>query len=259
MKAVWRPERRNRKIGTSASGYSKSNDMRIPESWQDKHGNFSVFLERLKNAKEQDVTIGNFELTTLFEEPRDGFTYGCSPLDVIKLLTAAVNLVPSLPDIVAFRQPTRKQQLQRPVWGRFLYFAEFGKHGGTAILLEAQELGAKLKWSKRMTMEDRDEFARLVSDGHAFTEEKRGFQAELNEGSVRNTILYRTLLHELGHWVHYHQEVLNAPTALNEDQEVASELYFSKPSTEREVYAHAFSAKLGQSLREASEIPFDPI
>jgi len=233
--------------------------MRVPESWQDKHGNYSLFYERLESTQEQEVSIGNFQLKILFEQPHENCTYGCSPLDVIKILTSAVEQTPSLPDIIAFRQPTRKQRQQKPVWGRFLYFAEVGKHKGTAIILEAQELGAELKWSKRMTLDDRAEYDRLIADGHVFKADKRCFQATLAKCPVRNTILYRTLLHELGHWVQYHQEVLNESTALDEDQDVANELYFAKPNSEREVYAHNFAAKLSQALKQNGKIPFDPM
>ncbi|EEA92447.1 conserved hypothetical protein [Pseudovibrio sp. JE062] len=259
MSSVWRPERRNRNIGTSWSGYSKSNDMRVPESWQDKHGNYSMFYERLKTTDTQEIDIGGFKIRALYEEPREGFTYGCTPLDVSKLLRSSINLSQVLPDIIAFRQPTRKQRQQKPVWGRFLYFADFGKYHGTAIILEAQELGTTLKWSKRMPLEDRAEYERLIADGHVFIETKRHFEAELRAQGVRNTILYRTLLHELGHLAHYHQDVLDGQTALDFDQKVAKNLYFSKPSSEHEAFAHSFGEELSRSLRIAGEIPFDPI
>ena len=229
MGGVWRPERRNRNIGTSWSGYSKSNDMRVPESWQDKHGNYSMFYERLEAAKEQEIAIGNFKVKILYEEPREGFTYGCTPSDVTKILISVASLSSCLPDIIAFRQPTRKQQQQKPVWGRFLYFAEFGKHEGTAIILEAQALGTLLKWSKRMTVDGRVEYERLVADGHPFVETKRHFQAELTEQAVRNTKLYRTLLHEIGHLAHYHQDVADDRTALDEDLDGARKLFFLNP------------------------------
>ena len=259
MSGVWRPERRNRNTGTSWSGYSKSNDMRIPESWQDKHGNYSLFYERLDDAQEHWVTIGECQLLMLYEKPREGFTYGCTLPDVTRVLSAAAKLSHSLPDIVAFRQPTRKQQQQSPVWGRFLYSAEIGKHKGTAIVLEAQELGATLKWSKRLTIEDRVEYERLLADGHPFIETKRHFETQLTEDAVRNTILYRTLLHELGHLADYQRHVLSGQTALDQDQSLAEDLYFSRPSSEREVFAHAFAEKFSHALKSSRMIPFDTL
>ncbi|MEM8689014.1 MAG: hypothetical protein AAGF81_16905 [Pseudomonadota bacterium] len=259
MRDVWRPERRNRNIGTSSSGFSKANDMRIPHSWKDKHGHYSFFFERLDADYKQELNLKGNRLRILYERPRDGFTYGCSPADVIKMLTSIVNHTPSLPNIVAFRQPTRKQQQLKPVWGRFVYFAEFGKIQGTAIILEAQELGATLKWPKRMSLADQAEYERLVSDGHSFEELKRHYKCSLTEHTVRNTVLYRTLLHELGHLVQYHQEVLMRPMALDQDQDVARELYFSKPSSEREVFAHAFASELYQTLESSGHVPFQSL
>jgi hypothetical protein len=254
---VWKPERRNRNIGTKRAGYAKSKDMRIPESWLDKHGNCSLYYERLELAHVEEVTIGDLEFKILYEQPRDGFSYGCSPSDVIKLLSMAAKIVPALPKIIALRQPTRKQRQQFPVWGRFLYFAELGKHRGTTIILEAQELGASLKWSKSMSLEDRAEYERLARDGHYFMETKRDFRAHLAENGIRNTNLYRTLLHELGHLTDYHQKVLNKQTALDPDQSVAADLYFSRPTQEREVFAHRFAEDLSRSLKTAGEIPFE--
>ncbi|GKX34552.1 MAG: hypothetical protein MnENMB40S_21700 [Rhizobiaceae bacterium MnEN-MB40S] len=232
--------------------------MRVPESWQDKHGNYSIFYERLDVAVEQQIEIDGFRLRVLYEKPRQGFTYGCSPADLARILRASASLLPCLPDIIAFRQPTRKQRQQKSVWGRFLYYANIGRHEGSAIILEAQELGSLLKWTKRMTIEDRSEYERLVSDGHVFVETKRSFQAELNENAVRNTVLYRTFLHELGHMAHHHQDVLDERTALDQDRELAEELFFSKPVSEREVFAHAFAEKIGKSLRHSGAAPFDP-
>lgn len=255
---VWRPERRNRNIGTKRSGYSNSNDMRIPESWQDKHGNYSLYYERLELFYAKEVLIGDFITKILYDKPHDGFSYGCSPAGVIKLLTMVSVSVPAMPDIIAFRQPTRKQRQQFPVWGRFLYFAEFGTNEGTAIVLEAQELGTLLRRSKDMNLEGRAEYERLVGDGHYFVETKRYFEAHLAEDGIRTTKLYRTLLHELGHLADYHQKVLSEETALDPDHDVAADLYFSRPTSEREVFAHRFAEDLSRSLRADGKIPFAP-
>lgn len=259
LSGVWRPERRNRNIGTKSSGFSKSNDMRIPQSWIDKHGHCSFYYERLDITNAEEVLIGDHRLKVLYELPRKGFSYGCSPADAVRIIALAGKEVPTMPSVIAFRQPTRKQQQQYPVWGRFLYFAEFGSHAGTSIVLEAQKLGAMLKWPKNMTLEDRAEYNRLIQDGHSFKETKRHHETELVEAVVRHTMLYRTLLHELGHLADYNQKVLDKRTALDPDQEVAADLYFSRPLSEREAVAHAFAEKITQALRATGEIPFGPL
>ena len=258
LMGVWRPERRNRNIGTKRSGHSKSNDMRIPETWLDKHGNCTLYYERLGPAHIDEVTVGDSHLSVLFERPLEGFSYCCSPADVIRVLTLAAQSLPATPNIIAFRQPTRKQRQQSPVWGRFLYFADFGRHEGTAIVLEAQELGASLKWSKRMTLDDRAEYERLICDGYSFMETKRYLVTKLSENTVRNTMLYRTLLHELGHLAEYHQKVLDDQTALDPDKDVATDLYFSRPTSEREAFAQRFADELRQFLMNSGAIPFEP-
>lgn len=233
--------------------------MRIPESWVDEHGNCSLYYERLVSPQVTQIIVGDNHLKILYETPKDGFSYGCSPSDVIKLLARATKFAPALPNIIAFRQPTRKQRQQNPVWGRFMYFAEFAEHHGTAVILEAQRLGASLKWPKRMTLEDRAEYQRLLQDGHSFVETKRNFVTEFTEESVRSTVLYRTFLHELGHLADYHQKVLNDQSALDPDQDAAADLYFARPASEREAFAHRFAEELGQSLLGSGAIPFEPL
>jgi hypothetical protein len=168
------------------------------------------------------------------------------------LLAKVAGHLPGLPDMLVFRQPTRKQRLLKPVWGRFLYYAEIGEVRGSAIMLEAQEEGAKLKWSRRMTPEDRAEFGRLVADGHAFKEEKRHFVAQVEPGAARQTVLYRTLLHELGHWAHYQRDVLIPATALDPDEETARDLFFAAPSSEREAFAHGFADRWAKLLGQVN-------
>ena len=258
MPATWRSERRNRNIGTAASGHSADNAMRVPESRSDRYGNDSSFCERWNVADVIDVSIDDQPVKILFEEPRTGFTYGCSPADVIVILQAVGGFMPLLPDFIVFRQPTRKQAMLNPVWGRLRYSTEFDGETGIAIVLEAQPLGGKLKRSKRMGLEDRAEFERLVADGHRFSASKQFFEAELNEQAVRNTILYRTLLHELGHLIDFYEKVLNEKTALDSDGARAFDLYQACPASEREHSAHAFADAIATTLKANGVIPFRP-
>ncbi|WP_346894461.1 hypothetical protein [uncultured Roseibium sp.] len=250
---VWRPERRNRNIGTALSGHGQSNRMRIPESWQDSNGNFSCYYERIRPDFVKDYQIGDDTIKILYERPSEGFSYGCSPEDVIHLLSMLPDNEHRLLDYVIFRQPTRKQRQQCPVWGRLIYHAEIGDLRGPAIFLEAQELGAKLRWSHKLDVEDRAEFERLKEDGHEFEKTKRHSTSRLTETALRNTVLHRTLLHELGHWQHYENDVL-----AQEDLDLAADLYFAKPNVEKEQYAHSYAEKWAKALRSKNLIPFAP-
>lgn len=253
-----RPERRNRSIGISLAGYKKSNWMRVPESWRDKHGEPTLFWSRVEPSYVEKCSIGKTETTFLYEAPRNGFAYGCSPSDVSIILNKVVDDKWGIPDLIIFRQPTRKQAQQAGVWGRFLYLAEVGKYSGTAIVLEAQELGREVVWPRKLNIEDQLEFQRLKGDGHVFSQTKRGSTTILTESSVRSTILYRTLIHELGHFRHYQDQITNPKKRLSDDPNTAEELYWATPSSEKEAYAHRFADEWVRKLRTERVIPFQP-
>jgi hypothetical protein len=80
-----RPERRNRNIGTASSGYKKSNWMRVPESWTDKHGDMSAFWSRVSLDNIETFPIQGETVSILYETLRVGYTYGSSPADVIHI------------------------------------------------------------------------------------------------------------------------------------------------------------------------------
>ncbi len=261
--SIRRPERRNRKIGTAASGYGQSNKMTIPNSRLDRFGIDSLYQERIRPELVEKVKIGSSdvsllnEVTILYEKPRPGFTYGCTPKDVVHLLSMVPDRDCDLIDLIVFRQPTRKQAQQSPVWGRLQYVAMIGEYIGPTILLEAQEVGRSSNWKRKMSLEDQAELQRLRDDGHLVEESKRQFTITQTEQSIRNTILYRTVLHELGHWQQYEREALDDTTALSDDFNIASDLYFTKPSVEREQYAHRYASEVGKKLRKGGGIPFD--
>jgi hypothetical protein len=81
--------------------------------------------------------------------------------------------------------------------------------------------------------------------------------AELAEDAVRNTILYRTLLHEIGHLADYQQKVLEKETSLDPDPDVAADLWLSIPTSEREAFAHKFAEELKQTLLRNGAIPIE--
>lgn len=232
--------------------------MRVPESWRDKHGEMTLFWSRVEPTFVEVCRIGNEEVTFLYETPRSGFGYGCSPSDVTYVLEKIEENQSHFPDMIIFRQPTRKQAQQASVWGRFLYLATVGKHEGTAIVLEAQEFGSKLSWPKKLKVEDQLELKRLKEDGHVFRETKRGYFTLLTEIAVRNTILYRTLLHELGHFRQYQEHTEYPETRLSDDICIAIELHDSVPEADLEAYAHRFAEEQSKQLRERGVIPFEP-
>lgn len=230
--------------------------MVIPNSRLDKYGLNTWYEERLEPTLTEEHHIGGNSITVLFEAPYEGFTYGCSPKDVIHMLSLLPTNDWDMIELVIFRQPKRKQIQQNPVWGRMMYCASIGKRLGAAIYLEAQEIGAQMKWSRKLCLEDQLELERLKKDGHEFDENRREFIFTLSQESIRNTLLYRTFLHEIGHWVQYERETLDDATALSENCDVAYDLYFARPKIERESFAHRYAEQVGERLRGEGLIPF---
>lgn len=110
-----------------------------------------------------------------------------------------------------------------------------------------------------MTVEDQREFIRLQEDQHAFTDNKKAYVSLICTEALRNTQLYRTLLHELGHYVHY-LEVVERPESEKEDDEMKNardNFYFRLPQMEKEKFAHQYADCLKQKLTEEKVIPFD--
>ena len=136
---AFRPERRNRKIGTKAAGYKKSNKMGIPQPWLDRDGSRRHFATKLGPYQTSEHELPGGSLTFLYEPPRSDCSYGCSPKDVAHLLAHIPEADIEGLRIVAFRQPTRKQGILNPVWGRFYYHADFVSHDGPAVVLEAAD------------------------------------------------------------------------------------------------------------------------
>lgn len=249
MRSGWRPERRNRKIGTKEAGFKQSNKMTIPRRWLDRDG--SPRLLRMGPLQTIEHELPGGSLTFLYESPRPDCTYGCSPKDVAHIFANVPARDREDLEIVAFRQPTRKQQILNPVWGRLFYYAEFEAHDGPTIVIEAVDLSRRMRWPRKLSLENRHELKRLRDDGHKIDEDRRGYTIRYTQRSVRQTILYRTLLHELGHWVHWLTEV-ERPRNGGRDR------YFAKPASEREAFAHAYAERLAERLRRKGVIPFPP-
>lgn len=141
-----RPERRNRNIGTTSSGFKYRNDMTIPESVSDRFGEYSRYYERVGLDRVEHFKIGSHDLTVLFENPRPGYSYGCTPSDVAHLMRMLPEQDIAEIALISFRQPTRKQVQQMPVWGRFIYYATIGPYEGPCINLEAFDLDKIIEW-----------------------------------------------------------------------------------------------------------------
>ena len=251
----YNPTRRNRNIGTAKHGHGQNNKMVIP--WP--ASTHKIFHERLEKYRKTPRMIGGKEYVFVVEEVRPHSAHACSISDIVRILEHVPSKDLDGLDLIVFRQPKRKEQILSPVWGRLIYSYEFEKTGKPAIILESVDLESRLKWSKHLCVDIQHELERLIEDGHAFRDTGRHFEAGFEIEAVRNTQLYRTLLHEIGHYVHY-LEVVERPDNENEDFEAwqkRSDKYWSIPSDEKERFAHRYADGLRKKLVESSVIPFE--
>ncbi|MBE9029433.1 hypothetical protein IQ266_06605 [filamentous cyanobacterium LEGE 11480] len=257
MRPGWNPTRRNRNIGTAKQGHGHNNRLNIPHAWPDDR----IFYEVLSHPIAITRTIQNQVITFLVEPTHPDYFYPCTVDDVAKIL----NFVPETHleglELIIFRQPTRKQSNQNPVWGRFLYYATPGKYAGTAICLEAQSLKQPLSWGRSLTPYDVKELDRLRTDGHLIHQTKRGYQITSTAISMRNTILFRTVLHELGHYIDWLQSVIWPTSELADQLEVEriEQAFTTKPSQMKEEFAHRYAIEQFTDLQRQGKLPFQPI
>jgi hypothetical protein len=247
------PVRRNRNIGTPKQGHGQDNELVIPNPSVDHRWH----VERLRNPREYAFSVHGSNRIALVEEPADGFLYGCTIPDIARLLSLLPPADVDGLDLFLFRQPTTKQRILEPVWGRFLYYAWPGKHHGSAICFEAQTL-APMKWSRSVTPEQKRELLRLESDGHRIVASKRAFEIHVTRESLRNTTLFRTALHEVGHYVDWQDSVLRVPSTSDEDADAVARAFKSKTSSMKEDFAHRYAAITATRLRALGQLPFIP-
>lgn len=250
--------KRNRNIGTAKQGYGQNNKMKIPNPWY--KNDIRNNLERLDNYRKEKYTINGHEFLFIIEETLEDYKHACSVQDVAYLLQYIQKDDYGDLQYIVFRQPTRKEAALEPVWGRLAYLFEFENNYNPAIILEAYPVNGKLNWSKKLSINGKEEFLRLQDDGFEFVESKRHYEAEMDRGCVRNTQLYRTLLHEFGHYVHY-LNIVEKPTSENEEYEEWEKRFnyyhHSIPSSEKEVFAHNYTTKLRNTLLNKGIIPFN--
>jgi len=74
--------------------------------------------------------------------------------------------------------------------------------------------------------------------------------------AARATQLYRTLLHEIGHWVDWLNKV-ERPSERGGDFEKLNDAYFQRPKNEREAFAHRYADETRERLVRLGIIPFE--
>ncbi|MEM6884603.1 MAG: hypothetical protein AAF571_06175, partial [Verrucomicrobiota bacterium] len=127
-----------------------------------------------------------------------------------------------------------------------------------AVVIEATCLNGDYYYPKKQSVEDQLEFEHLKDDGLEFKEDKRHFVASIDEEKVRSIQLYRTLLHEIGHYVHY-RESIDRLDIDDEDWEFKYDQFWALPSSDKEYYANKYAISKKRELIAKGVIPFSRI
>ncbi|HLJ29459.1 MAG TPA: hypothetical protein VKY85_22310 [Candidatus Angelobacter sp.] len=154
------------------------------------------------------------------------------------------------------------------IWGRLSYAADFVNrrgvvlHRGPAIIIEAVNPTEPIKFGKSLSLDNMAEWERLKSDGHKLYPDDRNHTIQPSLESCRATQLYRTLPHELGHWVDFLQKVERPANRLGADEQVCGYekllvRYHGRSKGEKERFAHSYAERLRQHLIANCDIPFD--
>ncbi len=282
------PTRRNRNIGTAKQGYGKDNELVVPYPAVE----MKSFFERLSEYKAVTKEIKGHAFKFIVETTRKNSFHACTIEDIEQILIQIPKEDYGDLELIILRQPTRKEENLKSVWGRLIYSYEFENDYLPAVIIEAVDLDKTFKWTKKLSVDSQKELERLRQDGHKIKMSKRFYEAEYEIENIRVTQLYRTLPHEFGHYVHY-LEVVKRPLSnlknevdlldfqisdndnsesnplfdkwdslgdkYNKEFEKLEEQYFSLPTQEKEVFAHSYADKLKRDLELKGKIPFDRI
>jgi hypothetical protein len=156
--------------------------------------------------------------------------------------------------LVVMRKSTRRQESLSPVWGRLGYWPEICGLEGPGVYVEAQPALAVNNRPLSLNPDQQRELSRLTEDGHVVEKHKRGHKIHSTYSSIRNTQLYRTVPHEVGHYVDY--LTFKAGQGVEHDSEEFWVLYRAKPGKDKEVFAHRYADDFRALMKATGNFPF---
>ena len=237
----WNPGRRNRHVGTSAHGHGQNNAMVIPDC---SRGHLAYF-EQLGEPICVLRRIAGVPMRFFIQPPAPGWFHPCTVDDVCAVLAQCPVGDWRTVDFIVMRQSTRKQRTLCPVWGRAVWHFDGVPAPGPAVVLEAQSL-QPLCWDRSLTPDQARELDRLRGDGHEVGLQRRQWRVVPTPQSLRHTLLYRTLLHEIGHHVDYTRDLGN-------------DLPWSRHTRKRkEDFAHRYAQTLFEQMQAKGALPIAP-
>jgi hypothetical protein len=147
-------------------------------------------------------------------------------------------------DFIVLRQPTRKQNMLHAAWGRAHPIFDVGRHRGNAIVIEAQCLKSVV-WDRPLGPAASRELERLKMEGHQILVSRRKVEVFSSPAALRSTVLFRTVLHEMGHFVDYRRS--------------GSVAWGGKTYGQKETFARRFAEDQFRTLADKGCVPFGPI
>jgi hypothetical protein len=224
------------------------------------------FWERVDGAREVQREVSG-RIVRFFVQPtlKDS-VHACTVDDITHVLAHVPSGDWEGIEAILLRQPRRKESILEPAWGRLAYAADLvDRRGqliyqGPAIVIEAVDLKKPFRFGKKLGPEGLAELKRLESDGHRFRVGDTRNTIEPTLEACRATQLYRTFVHELGHWVDFLKKV-QRPAMVHSEADFdhyASllEQFHSRPTTEKESFAHHYVDRMRTQLIDAGLIPF---
>lgn len=247
--AGWRPERRNRKLGTPDWSWKDQHEARptFDVPWPD--WEYRAPEERWSAETVERHQVHGKTTLVVTERPLNGSVHACSPSDVCAVLRCLPKADVAGVGLVVLRQPTRKEEIFRPAWGRMHWCADFRGYRGPAITLDAIDFQRpRIRMSRSLSPERAQELERLRRHRFVITETNRTYDVLLTPEHVRRWLLVRTVPHEVGHWVDYRHRVLDRLDAATVTDVLAdpryeelAERWLARPERERERFADRYA------------------
>lgn len=259
MRAGFNPTRRNRNIGTAKQGHGADNRMKIPVIC----GYEREWWEQIRTHKVAHGCVLQRDIQFFIEATRGNCIHACTVADICHILSAVPENDWNGLHAFILRQSTRKEWLINPTWGRLAFTASVGQPGrpnlysGPAIILEAVDPFAVWTWDKSLSPAEARELERLGADGHQVRDCGKYYKITSDATAVRATQLYRTILHEIGHWVDWLQKVERPGGDPRQKFDERRDLYFARPEAEREMFANRYADRMREKLLSESIIPFN--
>lgn len=203
---MYNPVRRNRNIGTANNGFKRQSLFR-EAPFQEKDFN---------NCEKIYKIIHNIKMTFYIDETSKGYIHACSIDDLIDIL----NQLP--PDNIEgiehikLNQSTKKEELFGAKWGSLRYYGAPGFM--PLITIEAQPCPLILKIKNSLNPFWQKETDFLKTQCKDWKSNKREHILKFDQKEIRQVQLYRTLPHEIGHWVDYKLGLDNLPPRQKEER-----------------------------------------